>query len=1132
MAPPPTPDRTETLAPRGASPPVGAGAPGAALTLDSVGPVSTAIAAAAGPADDPERYEQVGEHARGGLGRVLRAVDRRLGRTVAVKELLRHDPSNEARFLREAMITARLEHPGIVPVHEAGRWPNGDPYYVMKLVEGRTLKALIAEAHTLHDRLGLVPHVIAVADAVGYAHSEGVIHRDLKPANVVVGGFGETIVVDWGLARDTRRDVPELADERMPTGGEVSTVSGKVVGTPAYMSPEQARGELVDERADVYALGAVLYEVLAGSPPHADETPQAVLDRVLAGPPRPLAALVAGVPRELATIVGKAMARSPADRYVNAAALAEDLRRYTTGKLVSAHSYSTWALVQRWLSRHRGMVAVAATSAIVLAAVGAASVRGVVAERNIARSQRALAEAALHSADKRKLELVLLQAQTALPRDPTAALAWLKAYDLEADPRGAVVDVIDEALALGVARHVFRPGDWVFDAQFTPDGTTVVAIVRDGGIRRYDVATGFTTELGHAPSEPHALVLSPDGELAITGGLHGEVIAWPLHGGAPRLLVDGRGAAVWRLQLAADGRVLVERERSAPLAVELAGGEPEPLASGPASQYAVARDDWGRVAMASANEVVAPTTTGTRALARLERNVARLALSPSGDVVLIHDGKSVLAVPFAGGPARTLAPYDGLVKAIAWAPDGHTVAFGGSRPEIVLVDTRGGAAAELRGHADAIYALAFTRDGASLLSASDDATARVWRLTDRSATVLRGHEDDVYQARFSADERSVVTSSLDGSVRVWPLDRARATAFVEGAPIGAVWLDGARALIRTPHGLARWDLTTGARTAVFQWAEAPYEPSAGVPSPDAAYFAAPAADGAVELLARGGARWVLRGAAGPISHVEFTRDTDWLYASSADGSLRRWPLTAAGPGAAERVMTAARPVRGFAIGRAGEVFAQAGDEAFAISPAGEVSRLGAGPAWCVEYAELDPVRGRAIMHRCDKSLALLDGDRVIELPTGGYAATRVAVSPDGGLLASGLGDRTVRVWSAVTGAVVQILRGHTDLVLDSAFAPDGRALATASYDKTLVVWDLATGRHRVLRGHTASVSRVAWRDASQLVSTSSDGTVLLWQAPSLAVPSSAQLRAQLDAATSARIELDRPSSGERGARGT
>src|SRR5204863_9896971 len=152
------------------------------LPVDAAPAPASAAAEAGAHGDGPDRYQQIGEHARGGLGRVVRAVDKRLGRTVAVKELLRHDASNEARFLREAMITARLEHPGIVPVHEAGRWPNGDPYFVMKLVEGRPLKDLIEANATLRERMSILPHVIAIADAVGYAHSQGVIHRDLKPS--------------------------------------------------------------------------------------------------------------------------------------------------------------------------------------------------------------------------------------------------------------------------------------------------------------------------------------------------------------------------------------------------------------------------------------------------------------------------------------------------------------------------------------------------------------------------------------------------------------------------------------------------------------------------------------------------------------------------------------------------------------------------------------------------------------------------------------------------------------------------------------------------------------------------------------------------------------------------------------
>ena len=214
---------------------------------------------------DPERYQLIGEHGRGGLGRVSRAHDRELGRDVAIKELISGGPVSELRFLREALITARLEHPGIVPVHEAGRWPDGTPFYAMKLVSGRPLRDLIAERPTVDQRIGLLHHVIAVADAIAYAHGRSIIHRDLKPSNVIVGDFGETIVIDWGLAKDL-----SVAEESTVGGGPFGTppnnnmtASGAILGTPLYMAPEQGRGEHVDQRADVYAIGAMLWESCA-----------------------------------------------------------------------------------------------------------------------------------------------------------------------------------------------------------------------------------------------------------------------------------------------------------------------------------------------------------------------------------------------------------------------------------------------------------------------------------------------------------------------------------------------------------------------------------------------------------------------------------------------------------------------------------------------------------------------------------------------------------------------------------------------------------------------------------------------------------------------------------------------------
>jgi len=254
-----------------------------------------------------------------------------------------------------------------------------------------------------------------------------------------------------------------------------------------------------------------------------------------------------------------------------------------------------------------------------------------------------------------------------------------------------------------------------------------------------------------------------------------------------------------------------------------------------------------------------------------------------------------------------------------------------------------------------------------------------------------------------------------------------------------------------------------------------------------------------------------------------------VFSSSSDGTLRRWDVaTGAGSIAIEGTI----PVRGFAVARDGRIAAQAGDLAYLIDPVGRVSRLGKGGAWCIEYAEFEPIADRLVAHRCDKNLAIIGGDRVIELSTGGYMASRIAVSPDGSRIAAGLVDRTIRVWSAETGQVIEILRGHSDFVFDVAFSPDGRRLASASYDKTIRLWDLTTERHRVLRGHTAPVNRVAWRGARELVTSSPDGTIRLWDVPSLELPSAVDIARRLDAATTARIALDRPATGRALVRGT
>jgi len=350
------------------------------------------------------RYRFVAELARGGMGRVTVLLDTLLGREVAVKEVLPEAGARALRrFEREALLTAGLEHPGIVPVHELVRGPDGEPYLVMRRVKGRPLDEAVAAASGLAGRLALLPAVLAAVDAVAYAHGRGIVHRDLKPSNVLLGEFGETVVIDWGLARelgagaDGEADGPAAADGRSGAFDDGLTRAGSVLGTPAFMSPEQARGEAVDPRADVYALGAILYQLLTGQRPYAGTPSQELVQAVRAGPPRPIRALAPELAPELAAIAERAMAREVPARYASAQELSEDLRRFQTGRLVSAHAYSSRQLVARFLRRNALPVALTAAFVLALGALGAVSVRRVLSERAAAEAARdqARREAAL-----------------------------------------------------------------------------------------------------------------------------------------------------------------------------------------------------------------------------------------------------------------------------------------------------------------------------------------------------------------------------------------------------------------------------------------------------------------------------------------------------------------------------------------------------------------------------------------------------------------------------------------------------------------------------------------------------------------------------------------------------------------
>ena len=324
--------------------------------------------------EDRSHYTLSRVHDQGGLGRVWLAHDRRLHRDVALKEI-RPDTVSSAqsqqRFVREAQIAGQLQHPNIVPVYELGYDPKTRlPFYTMRFLQGQEFTKAIEEYHGLRkgDRARnlelrrLLNVLVSVCHAVGYAHSKNVIHRDLKPSNVMLGAFGEVIVLDWGLAKHLQQ--PEAPEKEQDTEASVSlsasaqaevTVEGQAVGTPAYMAPEQAKGQrsAIDIRTDVYGLGAILYRILTGQRPHRGRETQEILARISEGPTPESRALDPSIPAALNAVCLKAMAKQPSDRYQTAGELAEDLQRWLADEPVSAYRSPWPERAARWCRRHR-----------------------------------------------------------------------------------------------------------------------------------------------------------------------------------------------------------------------------------------------------------------------------------------------------------------------------------------------------------------------------------------------------------------------------------------------------------------------------------------------------------------------------------------------------------------------------------------------------------------------------------------------------------------------------------------------------------------------------------------------------------------------------------------------------------
>ena len=434
------------------------------------------------PPKPAERYvlgERIG---LGATGEVFVAFDKNLGREVAIKLFRLKGPGARDRFVAEAQVTAQLQHPQVVPVFELGEMEDGTPFLAMKRVEGESLLAWLGRRPSLEQRIEVMQRT---CDAMAYAHDRKILHRDLKPENVMVGAYGQVLVMDWGLARPMgQARGAGLHVDRFARSSQ-RTMEGMIAGTPAYMSPEQAEGRVgeLDQRSDVYGLGAVLYELLVGAPPF-DGEPMAVLEQVKAGKFKRPRQRRPEIPRELEAVVLKAMARRPQQRYGSATAMREDLDAFLARRPL-VHLRSTWGeRLGKWAFRHRAAVgagvAVALAAAFLLLGglwryavdVGRAKDQAISeAERakiELGHARLALADALVAQSRYGAAREALAEAATSLTTGPDATSVMLARSFLAQDSPEAlsVCKPHGEAMILAVA--------------LAADGTQVGSLGRDG----------------------------------------------------------------------------------------------------------------------------------------------------------------------------------------------------------------------------------------------------------------------------------------------------------------------------------------------------------------------------------------------------------------------------------------------------------------------------------------------------------------------------------------------------------------------------------------------------------------------------------------------------------------------------